>query len=454
MKTDPSLDQQSLTSQYRQFLLFRILVVLLSFGMVGFHQFWGGFFFGKYASYLHGILSFYLLFGVAVWLFFGRNTVATYRQVRLHLSGDFLFQSALVFASGGVQSIFTPVLIVTLVAATTLITRRDSYVFSTSIALMLVVTTVLFQLEDAAEHKQATMFAQVLSPQVPAYLLGSVAGLYIAAALGNRYSQGFQRVQREMRVATEKIRELEDLQVMALGIAHEIRNPLASIRGCVQELGRIAPAGGREQKFMDIICRESGRLDRIIEDFLRYARPDRAALVPTELVSVVDEAVVLLRQHEDLQGRSIHWNPIDARYVIRGSRDHLVQLFLNLGINALQATDPQSGEISIRVVSPSLTKGENGDQVVVEWEDNGVGISAAVRDKLFMPFFSMKEQGRGLGLSIVARVVKEHGGNIDLRSESGDGAVFLVDFPIASAREEQKENDVELTARNREVSNV
>ncbi len=188
-----------------------------------------------------------------------------------------------------------------------------------------------------------------------------------------------------------------------------------------------------EQKFMDIICRESDRLDETLEEFLSYARKDPVRRTSINLIDVLDEAGSLVKARADFGGRELEWErgPEDVR--ILGNRNCLLQLFLNLGLNAVDATDPESGRIWIRVrgvgTTESLTISVGDDvraAVEIECGDNGSGFDAAQREQLFSPFFTTKQTGNGLGLAIAHRVVGEHDGSIEVSSSPGEGTVFRV----------------------------
>jgi signal transduction histidine kinase len=267
-------------------------------------------------------------------------------------------------------------------------------------------------------------------------------------------------LKREVEAAERRIQKLEELQVMAMGIAHEIRNPLASIRGCVQEIARLTQCGIREHRFMEIICRESDRLDRIIEDFLRYARSGPADLLPVDFTEVIEEAVLLIKSRSEFGARELRWSPPVERPRVFGDRNRLIQLFLNLGINAIEATDPNGGRINVvirpRVSAPSQARKSGGklaSGVEVEFSDNGSGIEDADLKRVFTPFFTTKPGGSGLGLSIVEKIVSEHHGALDVQSAKGEGTTVHIWLP-ALARSLTPPAAAEETAGVREIAEL
>jgi two-component system sensor histidine kinase PilS (NtrC family) len=247
-------------------------------------------------------------------------------------------------------------------------------------------------------------------------------------------------LKREVEDAERRIHKLEELHDMAIAIAHEIRNPLASIRGCVQELGRAAGRSSMEQRLVEIVCRESDRLDRIIEDFMNSSRRGPLSLRPVDMVRVLDETVIQLRNHPGFGTRTIEMESVDGPAVVSGDWQRLKQVFLNLGMNAIEATDQSSGKIRIslrRQEFLALNRRRSGERrmvpgIEVEFADNGPGMTPEVRRMAFTPFFSTKENGHGLGLAIVHRVVHDHMGKVDVESGPEGGTRFKVWFPVQS----------------------
>lgn len=236
-------------------------------------------------------------------------------------------------------------------------------------------------------------------------------------------------VQRRATAAEARLRQLQQLEDLALGLAHEVRNPLASIRGCVQELGRGALPQDQMQRLSAIVLRESDRLDRIVDEFLRYSRTTPTEQVPVDLAVCLREVVDTLSSRPDAAGVQMLVQCATDRASTLGHRELLYRLFLNLGINALEAMGGR-GRLHMRLVA-----GEP-DGWQIEVEDNGPGMSEAVRQRIFNPFFSTKPREGGLGLALVERIVHGHAGSIEVESEEGKGSRFRVWLPATgSARD-------------------
>lgn len=224
--------------------------------------------------------------------------------------------------------------------------------------------------------------------------------------------------EREAAAAGRRAERLESTARLAMGIAHEIRNPLASIRGAAQELAR-AP----DERLSAMILRESDRLDRILGDFLAYARLGPPRPGRCDLGLVLSETLEAARSREDAWG--IAWRQaLPPGLVVPGDPEQLRQLFLNLLINAVQAL---RGRGSVAATAGWATRGgSRWARVLVA--DDGPGIPREERGKIFEPFHTTKAEGTGLGLALAARVAAAHGGELRL-AEAGAGACFEVWLP-------------------------
>jgi two-component system sensor histidine kinase HydH len=220
---------------------------------------------------------------------------------------------------------------------------------------------------------------------------------------------------------------------MSAGLAHEIRNPLAAIKGAAQYLDPSKlPADDRE--FLEILVEEVNRLDGVVTQFLDYSRPLKPALAQTNVNEVLERTFKLLQAQVppdialelDLAG----WLPR-----VQADAEQLKQVFLNLALNAFQAM-PGGGrlDVSTRVARDELAFWREGsrraDVVEIRFRDNGPGIPEEARENVFVPFYTTKEKGTGLGLAICQRIVKAHQGTIVVRSPPGEvGAELLISLP-------------------------
>jgi two-component system sensor histidine kinase PilS (NtrC family) len=214
---------------------------------------------------------------------------------------------------------------------------------------------------------------------------------------------------------------------MAAGIAHEIRNPLASMSGSMQILRQELALSSDQAQLMDIVLRESDRLNDTIRSFLAYARPQRFEVQRLDLQRVVQETATLLRNsHEVGESHVIEVAPSDAQVLVEADENQVRQVVWNLATNGLRAM-ANGGALTL---SASSDPGQSGAPVLTV-TDEGVGIPAEDVDSIFQPFRGSFGKGSGLGLAIVHRIVSDYGGRIDVRSTPGRGTTIRVIFPLA-----------------------
>ncbi|MDP6460305.1 MAG: ATP-binding protein, partial [Gemmatimonadota bacterium] len=234
-----------------------------------------------------------------------------------------------------------------------------------------------------------------------------------------------------VRNLESRIRRSEQLAAqgeLAAGIAHEIRNPLASISGAVQVLRGDDCVDGDSRELMDLIVGESERLNRLIEGFLSYTRDPGTRRERCELSVLVRDVVRLLRHDRGLTfGKTVLMElPEDAGAVIEAEDEGMRQVVHNLVRNGLEAMD--LGGI-LRITAEELPDGN----VALVFRDTGEGIPPHELEEIFKPFHTTRPGGTGLGLSIASRIVEEHGGSIRVRSTPGMGTAITVELPVVPA---------------------
>ncbi|MCA1565555.1 MAG: PAS domain S-box protein [Acidobacteria bacterium] len=210
---------------------------------------------------------------------------------------------------------------------------------------------------------------------------------------------------------------------VAAGIAHEIRNPLAAMRGSIQVLRSEMNGDPGQAELMEIVLRESDRLNHIITDFLTYARPRPVSLADTDLREPLRETFTLLRHSpETRDGHTIEEDFPDTPVRVQADAAGLRQVFWNLARNALSAM-PAGGTLRVEL-HPT-----NYSRVRITFTDTGQGMSPEQVERLFEPFSSSTTGGTGLGLSIVYQIIRDHGGTINVRSREGDGTTIIIELP-------------------------
>lgn len=216
---------------------------------------------------------------------------------------------------------------------------------------------------------------------------------------------------------------------MAAGIAHEIRNPLASMSGSMQLLRQELKLTDDQSRLLDIVLRESDRLNETIRSFLAYARPQHLAVQSIDLRRVVQDAATLLRNSPDVGARHVievagGVDPV----TVEADENQVRQIVWNLASNALRAM-PDGGRLRLSAVLERQGPGPATALLLVQ--DEGVGIAEADVESIFQPFRGAFGKGSGLGLAIVHRIVSDYNGRIDVQSAPGRGTTFRVSFPAA-----------------------
>ena len=286
---------------------------------------------------------------------------------------------------------------------------------------------------------------------------------FVAAIVVNRFvtesRRQAQRYQNLAEALAETNRQLERVQAdvrrserlaalgqLSAGLAHEIRNPLAVIKGSAETLDKkLASAEPLVRELAGYISSEVNRLNALVSRFLDFARPSEPELRPEEVPPMIDRA--LKAAHE--RWPEIHVE-VEREYAenlppVLVDPSMCEQVFANLALNAYEAMGQQGGKLKVSAKAASGRPGEEETRpgVMVEFQDTGPGIPAQLREQIFNPFFTTKRTGVGLGLSIVSKIVDDHGGWIDVTNSADRGACFRLFLPAA---EPKQESDVELKA--------
>jgi two-component system sensor histidine kinase PilS (NtrC family) len=236
-----------------------------------------------------------------------------------------------------------------------------------------------------------------------------------------------RRLEREARVQ----QRLAAVGEMAAGIAHEIRNPLASMAGSIQILRQEVSLTAEQSQLMDIVLRESERLNETIRSFLAFARPQRHAMSRVDTRRVVTDAATLLENSPDSKHRIAVDVPAEEVW-LQADEGQLRQIVWNLATNGLRAM-PNGGTLTLAVRESGERTDPDGGIVVIEVRDEGTGIAPEELDAIFQPFRAGFARGTGLGLSIVQRIVADYGGEVQVTSDRGTGTTVLVRLPRMTA---------------------
>jgi len=233
----------------------------------------------------------------------------------------------------------------------------------------------------------------------------------------------------------EQVRRMDRLAVageLAAGIAHEIKNPLASLSGSIQMLRDEVDFGPMQQRLMDITMREAERLNALVNEFLLFARPERAVDRSVEVNEVIEDTLEMLKNSPELSRPIRIEKTLSKNLWVHIDSQRLQQVIWNLVLNAVQEMK-NSGRLSVSTAI--RTKRGSGDAqeklAEISISDTGPGILPENQGKVFDPFFTTKDQGTGLGLTIVHRIVENYDGKIFLDSDGRSGTTFTLHFPLA-----------------------
>ncbi len=242
-------------------------------------------------------------------------------------------------------------------------------------------------------------------------------------------------LEKEIEEVRKTADKLKGIREMAAGIAHEIRNPLTSIRGSIQELASGSAASEQDVKLMNIILKESDRLNHIITEFLDLTTKRMISVKPANLAEIIDDVVVLLSKRAE-KGEAKIRVEASGDLTARVDVEQMRQVFFNLGLNALQAmcgkglllikAHPQE---SYAAVDAGTLERARVSGISAAFLDTGPGIDSETLPKIFTPFFSTKPKGTGIGLSLVQRSVDAHGGSLSVDTTPGTGTTFTVWIP-------------------------
>ena len=350
-----------------------------------------------------------------------RITIFAYIQISI----DTLFVTIILFMTGGFGSIFPFLYLMVIIYASILLYQRGSmitaFLCSTQYAIVI-----------------GLEFYNILSPlldwNIPAvmpswsYVLYKIITFMVAcfavAFLSSLLAEQARESKKDLAVMEEHVKRMEKMVVvgeMAAGLAHEIKNPLASLRGSVQMLLEEIQCDPMHDKLIKIVLREADRLEALVSDFLLFARPPKGHPENVDFSKIISEVIELFQQdHKHSQISMV--KDIATDIWIKIDSSHLRQILWNLLNNAAEALSiPEQGEIKVKLASQD-------HQAVLKIYDNGQGIPWEILDSIFDPFFTTKSNGTGLGLSIAVRIIEHHNGRLYVDSTVNQGTTFTLVF--------------------------
>jgi len=377
------------------------------------------------------LMPFYLLVSVAYGLSLAYLLLLLWDshfrfQAVVQVVFDVLFITALVYISGGIGGQMYFLYVFAILAAGFVLGGRAAFLVAgfSAVVFGFMADAMFYGLIPYFRPDQAveTSAGRVLFTIFLAWAL-----YFVIAFLASRTAASLRRA-REALVAAQRELEVKE-RLAAAGrasaiVAHEIRNPLAAISGAVQVLRGELELGGEQGKLMDIVVRESKRVSRSIEQFLSMAAPSRQTFATFRLSEALSETLTMLRMGGEIDGGvEVQGNYATAPFEYFGSPAQFKQVFWNLIRNALKSM-PEGGVLSL-----DLFQGGK-DELRIRIADTGRGMSPAEKARIFEPFYTRFEGGRGLGLAVVRQILDGYAGRIEIRSEERVGTEVILTLPV------------------------
>ena len=332
---------------------------------------------------------------------------------------DTAIVSLIIFMTGSFVSVFSFLYLVVLIYSSMLLSRRTILIIAAVCSIQYGIMVdleyygILTPFGMKASHLAATFAWNELLYKVMITMIACFAVAFLSSLL----SEQTRKTKKELQAMEDHVKRVEKMAAigeMAAGLAHEIKNPLASLSGSIQLLKEDIHYDPDHDRLMQIILREADRLSLLVSNFLLYARPPAGKVEPVELDKVLIETTELFEKDGSTDGRISTTKNIESGIWIEMDPVHLRQILWNLLLNAAEAIDGV-GNISIEMC------GLRNKEAWVKIIDDGCGMSRETLKSIFDPFFTTKTSGTGLGLSIVQRILQAYDSRLDVDSEPNRG---------------------------------
>ncbi len=360
---------------------------------------------------------------------FKNHLVLAYFQTIL----DTFIVTGIIFVTGSFDSIFTFLYLVVIIYASMVLLQRGSLIIA---ALSSLLYATLIELE----------YYRMITPFYPEMLLSDavdesrviyriiiiILACFAVSGLSGLLAFQLKGAKQELKMTQQhlkRVEKMEALDEMISGIAHEVKNPLASLSGSIQLLYEDTKPGSYEDKLMQIILRETDRLKQIVDNIRLFAKPfkDRARRV--NVSEIIEETIELFTNDPQWKNKVHFTMDLDQKASVFIDPSHLKQILWNLLTNAAQSIE-KTGKVIVGVASASNNK------VYLIIKDTGQGIGPDQTRHVFDPFYTTKPDGTGLGLPIIHRLIDTYNGIIDFESTPGKGTVFTIVFKDNEAKSE------------------
>lgn len=339
---------------------------------------------------------------------------------------DSLLVTGILYVTGGFSSLFSFLYLVVVVYSSLLLPRRGTLMIGALCGLQfgLMVDLEYYGFLSPYNSAGAALVADAGGDQAFYQMVALMMACIMVALLSSFLSEQTLNTRRELRIMEQHVQRVEKMAAvgeMAAGLAHEIKNPLASITGAIELLRDEIRPDPDHDRLMQIILREAGRLSSLVGNFLLYARPPSGKPEAIDLEKAVRETAELFVKKSALDGRIALRIDTPSRVWIRMDAAHLKQVLWNLLVNAAEAIE-ERGEIHVEL---RITKNRHP---CLRIADTGIGMPPETLRSIFDPFFTTKPNGTGLGLAIVQRILDAYGCRVDVTSAPSRGTRFSIYF--------------------------
>lgn len=263
-------------------------------------------------------------------------------------------------------------------------------------------------------------------------MLVAAALAIVATILAQFWFRRYRRSRQQLQEAMARKEKLMALGHLAAGVAHEIRNPLSSIKGLAKYFAERTPPGGEAQELALVMAKEADRLNRVVSELLELVRPAHLNYQPVDINALIHHSLQLVSQDAQSRGIELQFTPRPELTSIKADPDRLNQVLLNLYLNAMQAIGRDG------VIHVSASEADR-QRVKIVVKDSGKGMSDEELQAIFTPYFTTKADGTGLGLAVVQNIIEQHGGTIRAESQPGAGAIFTLWLPVDAQRREDEQ---------------
>src|SRR6056297_307567 len=438
-KNTPEFDQYR---KLKWLIFFRVLFALVllasaTFAGIRDHQT----FFTPPLFFLNVIagIAVFLSLAYAAFLLLCRRLFTLLALGYVQIAIDTLLVSGIIFLTGSFSSIFSFLYILVIIYASMVLFRKGGMVVAVlcSIEYGIMVDLEYYGIIHPFNVAPNFLMSNYDWSYVLFRLLITIAACFAVAFLAGYLSEQEKRAKRDLWAMEAQVKRVEKLAAigeMAAGLAHEIKNPLASMSGAIQVLKDEVDYKSDHARLMGIVLKESDRISSLVNEFLMFARPQQGN---KKVVSLDRELNEIIKQFEagNHQQRPEIEKRIDGDIRVDIDPEHFRQVVWNLLLNAVEAIEKQ-GLIGVRLYA------QDNKYACMTVSDNGCGMSEEIQNTIFDPFFTRKAKGTGLGLSIVQRILTSYDGLIEVESIPDQGSTFTVKLPLTGASPSQESPSV------------